>query len=110
MIASVTVRRGSVYLTREVYDRYLGGLETCILLRRDDDLLILPVRNAAAGGYLMKLRNSAGDRVVNAADFFREQGIGDDSELVLAVESSEDRGGLEASSAFTCKDSLQPAK
>ena len=43
-----------------------------------DDLLILPVRHAAAGGYLLKLRNGAGDRVVNAPDFFREHGLDDE--------------------------------
>ena len=55
--------------------RHFAGLEGVILLRRDNDILILPVRNNAAGGYLLKLRNSAGDRVVNAADFFRAQAI-----------------------------------
>ena len=62
-----------------IYDRYFPGLETIVLLRRDDDLLILPVRHAAAGGYLLKLRNGAGDRVVNAPDFFREHGLDDEA-------------------------------
>lgn len=100
MSATVTVRRGSLYLTRELCDRYFAGLESVILLRRDDDLLILPVRHAAAGGYLLKLRNSAGDRVVNAADFFRVQGVADEAELSLAVAWSSERGGLVASPAF----------
>ena len=98
--ASVIVKRGSVYLTREIYDRYFAGLETVILLRRDDDLVIMPVRHAAAGGYLLKLRNSAGDRVVNAVDFFRANGIDDSRELELSVAWCADRAGLAARHAF----------
>ena len=70
----MTVKRGSLYLAREVYDRYFAGLEAVILLRRDDDLLILPVRHAASGGYLLKLRNGAGDRVVERAGFLSRAG------------------------------------
>jgi hypothetical protein len=96
----VTVKRGSLYLAREVYDRYFPGLEAVILLRRDDDLLILPVRHAASGGYLLKLRNGAGDRVVSAPDFFREQGIEDEDELELSVAWSPENAALCSDRAF----------
>ena len=108
--ATVTVKRGSVYLTREVADRYFAGLETVILLRQNDDLLILPVRHVAAGGYLLKLRNGAGDRVVHAADFFRAHGVADEVELCLPVSWDVKKGGLRSSRAFNCKDSLQLAR
>ncbi len=100
MTAAVTVKGASLYLSREIYERYFAGLQTVILLRQDDDLLIMPVLHAAAGGYLLKLRNSAGDRVVNAADFFRAQGVRDETELSLQVVWSTERGALVASSAF----------
>ncbi|AID34935.1 MULTISPECIES: hypothetical protein [Mesorhizobium] len=77
--ASVQVRRGGLYLSSATCDRYFAGLESVILLRRDDDLVILPVRHAASGGYLLKRRNGAGDRVVFAPDFFREHGIDDET-------------------------------
>ena len=86
--ATVTVKRGSLYLDRALYDRYFPGLEAVILLRRDKGLLILPVRHTASGGYLLKLRNGAGDRVVSAPDFFREQGIEDGTR-------ARDSGGVE---------------
>ena len=92
--ATVTVKRGSLYLTRAVYDRFFAGVEAVILLRRGDDLLILPVRHAAAGGYLLKLRNAAGDRVVQAGDFFLEHGIGDEAELTLPVVWDQALAGL----------------
>lgn len=70
---------GRLYLRRTAYDDYFAGSAGVILLRDDKDLLILPVRNAGSGGYLIKQRNAVGDRVVNGADFFRDQGLGDDA-------------------------------
>lgn len=94
------VARGSLYMSRDTYDRHFPGLETVILLRRDDDLAVLPVQQAAAGGYLLKRRNANGDRVVNAADFFRSQGIEDDAELDLTADWSTSIAGLLANGAF----------
>jgi hypothetical protein len=96
----VIVRRGSIHLARAVHDRYFPGLEAVVLLRRDDDLLILPVRQAAAGGYLLKLRNSAGDRVVDAADFLRANGVDDSRELTLSFAWHAECAGLVASGVF----------
>lgn len=101
--ASVTLKRGSLYLNRDIYDRYFRGLESIILLRRTDDLLILPVRHAAAGGYLLKRRNGAGDRVVNAPDFFRAHGIDDDFAGDLTIGWASECAGLVASGAFRLK-------
>ena len=102
MIPSMlTLRGGSLYLTHEVYDRYFSGLEAIILLRRGDDLVILPVRHAAAGGYVLKRRNSAGDRVVHAPDFFREHGLEDEIQRELAVSWSTEGACLRATDAFS---------
>lgn len=99
--ATVTVRRGSLYISRAVYDRFFAGVEAVILLRRDDDLLVLPVRHAAGGGYLLKLRNSVGDRVAQAGDFFQAHGIGDEAKLALPVVWDESVAGLCAAAALT---------
>lgn len=99
-IATVTLRRGALYLSCEIYDRYFAGLEAVILLRRDRDLCILPVRHAAAGGYLLKLRNKLGDRVVHAPDFFREHGVHEDIALQLSAVWSTERGALVATDTF----------
>ena len=98
--ASVTLKRGSLYLSRAIYERFLAGIETVILLRRADDLLILPVHQAASGGYLLKLRNAAGDRVVQAADFFQAHGIGDEIEATLPVVWNTQLAGLCSNTAF----------
>lgn len=100
MSASIALRAGGLYLPRDVCDRYFAGLETVVLLRDGDDLKILPVRHAAAGGYILKRRNLAGDRVVYAADFFRAQGVPDDSDLELDIVWSSENGALIAKSPF----------
>ena len=48
--SGVDIRNGSVYLPAETVDRYFRGVDCVILLIRDGALLILPVRQAAAGG------------------------------------------------------------
>ncbi|WP_409190247.1 hypothetical protein [Bradyrhizobium sp. RDM4] len=100
-VCSVTVARGALYLSHEAYDRYFAGLEAVILLRRADDLWIMPVRHAAAGGYLLKVRNSRGDRVVHAPDFLREQGIDESVASQLSVAWSQECGALIAVAAFS---------
>lgn len=78
--APIYFAQGRLYISRQAYDCHLTGISTVILLRNETDLLVLPVKNVVAGGYLLKIRNSAGDRVVNGADFFRDNGLGDDQE------------------------------
>jgi hypothetical protein len=100
MHAQITLRRGSLYLTAALCRRYFDGLESVILMRRNADLAILPVRHTAAGGYLLKLRNSAGDRVVNAMDFFTSNGIDEAGELTLPVLWNREIAGLIAKNLF----------
>ena len=92
--------RGSLYLSRAVCDRYFPGLESVILMRRDDDLLVMPVTHAANGGYLLKRRNAAGDRVVTAPDFFRLHGIDDRVERDLPSMWASESAALKAANAF----------
>lgn len=97
---SVKLKRGALYIDRAIYDRYFAGLTAVILLRRECDLLILPVRNAAAGGYLLKVRNAAGDRIVDAADFFREHGAGALDERELPITWNTELAALRAVAVF----------
>lgn len=96
----VVVRRGALHLTRQVYKRFFDLLDNVVLLRDGGDLIILPVRHRAAGGYLIKLRTGAGDRVVTAADFFRDNGVDDDVEMTLAAAWSDERMALVVPGAF----------
>lgn len=97
---NVIVKRGSLYLPGEIYNRYFANLEGVILQRRGDDLVVLPVQHVPSGGYLLKRRNAAGDRVVTAADFFRSQGIDDDAECCAATRWDSAAAGLCADAVF----------
>jgi len=94
------LRRGSLYFTAALHGRYFGGVETVILLREDADLLIMRVAHAAAGGYLIKLRNRAGDRVIHGADFFRNHGLGDEQEFSFTPRWCQTRSALVADGLF----------
>ena len=75
MSARVAVRNGSIYLPAAVVYAYFRGIESVIVLIREEDLLVLPVRQAAAGGCLLKIRNASGDRVATAPDVFAANGL-----------------------------------
>lgn len=96
----LTIRRGALHLAREVYERYFNGLDNVVLLRDGHDLIVLPVRNPSAGGYVIKLRTAAGDRTVQAADFFRDNGIEDEIEMTLPAHWSDERAALITPHAF----------
>lgn len=96
----IIIRRGSIYLSAALYGQYFDGLEGVVLMRRSDALVILPVRHAAAGGYLLKVKNAAGDRVITAIDFFLSNGIDVNVEIKLNVIWSDELAGLVASGAF----------
>jgi hypothetical protein len=96
----VTVRRGALYFTRDIYERYFNTLDNVVLLRDGRDLIVLPVRHQAAGGYVIKVRTAAGDRAVQAADFFRDNGIDDHTEMTLPAAWSDARAALVAPGAF----------
>lgn len=97
---SITLKAGRLYFGRAVYDRYFAGLASVILMRREADLLIMPVRHAAAGGYVIKIRNAAGDRLVEATNFFRDQGFEDHQAGDFPVTWSSEAAALIASNAF----------
>jgi hypothetical protein len=96
----IRLRQRRLYVPRAAYETYFAGGSTVILLRKEQDLLVLPVRHAASGGYMLKIRNRAGDRVVDAGDFFRDQGLGDDAEWEGTHSWSESSGGLQLYEVF----------
>jgi hypothetical protein len=76
----VSIRSGSIYLSRELCDAHLPDVATVALLARDDAILIVPLARQSAGGLLLKIRNARGDRVVHAQEVLRAKGLPDDFE------------------------------
>lgn len=97
---------GRLYIAQNIAERYFPSINTVILLRQDRDLLVLPVWHAASGGYVLKIRNAAGDRVVNGADFFRDNGLPDDSQWHGQAAWCADKGGLRLYEIFLMQTSL----
>lgn len=97
---TVIIKDGSLYLSSDVCKRFFDDLHSVVMLRRGEDLCILPVRHAAAGGYLLKLRNMAGDRVVHAPDFFRESDFPAHVRTEFTAEWSDTHGALIIARAF----------
>lgn len=90
---------GALRIPHSVYERHFAGLEACVLVRLADDLMVMPVRHLPSGGHLLKIRTPAGDRVVGATDFFRDQGV-DDRDRWIDVVWDRDRSGLVAPNFF----------
>jgi len=98
--ARLRIARGRIYLDRDLYDRYFRGIESAVLLADGRDLLIMPVASVASGGYLMKLRNSRGDRVIDAADTLRDNGLEESREHTPAVRWSAREAALRVPALF----------
>ncbi len=76
----VRISRANLYLSCEIYDAYLSGMQSVALLEREGQMMIVPLMSGSAGGLLLKLRNGHGDRVIHAQEFFREHGFVEDFE------------------------------
>lgn len=104
----LVLRRGSLRLSREIYDTYFAGLEAVILLPRDGGLHILPVRHSGGGGYLLKVINARGDRAVHAGDLLR--GLGVDEAFLEGDGEATFRARWSASDAALILDELSRAE
>jgi hydrogenase maturation protease len=87
------LRDGRLYFSRAAYERHLHDCVSVGLLARDGDWLLLPLR-AGAGGLQIKQRNAAGDRVIEAQEFFRAQGLEDSRERPIRLVADAERGIL----------------
>jgi hypothetical protein len=76
----VSIRRGSIHLSRELCDAHLPDVGAVALLARDDAVLIVPLTRQSAGGLLLNVRNARGDRVVHAQEFLRARELAEDFE------------------------------
>lgn len=72
---TVTIARGSIRLARELCERCFAGSEAVALLAHEGRVLVVPLAPDSAGGLLLKLRNARGDRVIQAQEFLRQQGV-----------------------------------
>ena len=90
----VELRAGRLHITQEVYQRLMPDCSALALLVRGGQWFLVPLRSGA-GGLQIKVRNVRGDRVVESQEFFREQGLEDDHEvLFLELSGADEIGGF----------------
>jgi hypothetical protein len=86
----VELRAGRLYVPVATYEHALVGYPAVALLARDGAWWLIPLKGGA-GGLQLKLRTARGDRVVEAQEFFRAEGLEDTHEprtFELAFEPS----------------------
>jgi hypothetical protein len=83
---SIRIQNGSFYLDAELYDRYFRGLDAVALMRRAQQVVLLPLQRASGGGSLAKIRNARGDRVIHARELLRELELDDSESYEVAVQ------------------------
>jgi hypothetical protein len=94
------LHRDHLYIDAAAYNSHMRGLTTVALLRDGDDLHVIPLIGAEAGGYLIKQINARGDRAIHAADFFRLNGVDDACEILREGEWSAATGSFVLSRLF----------
>jgi hypothetical protein len=88
----VEVRAGRLHVPAQTYERVLDGFPAVALLARDDGWWLIPLK-AGAGGLPLKQRNARGDRVIEAQEFLRSQGVDDAQEpMTFSLEFDTGRG------------------
>lgn len=71
----VALRDGAIYLPAALCAACFDGVTAVVVQISQGQVTILPVRHAASGGCLLKIRNAAGDRVAFAPDVFEANGL-----------------------------------
>ena len=89
----VRIRAGRILLPSELYKRTFGEREGAVVVAREGRLCLYPVEQVA-GGLLVKQRNAAGDRVVDACEVLRGHGWDDLGELSCPARWDIGRGAL----------------
>lgn len=79
------LHRNHLYIEANVFEAHFANVQSVALLRKEKDLLILPLATGESGGFYIKQVNARGDRAIHAADFFRLNGIDENNVQELAA-------------------------
>jgi hydrogenase maturation protease len=91
---TIHIRNKSVYLENSVCETYFKNLDGIVLQIRESKLIIMPIRQSGAGGLLLKILNSDGDRIINAHEFFRENGLDEKMDKTVSALWDSAQAGL----------------
>ncbi len=97
----ISIKDGAIYMPFQLVEKYFRSIDAVIVLVQQRELMVMPVHQATSGGNLLKVRNAAGDRVVQALDVFQDQGMLDFRTDQLSVKWSSEKCALSAELEFT---------
>ena len=72
---NVRIARSNIYIDSKLCAEFLGNAMSVAALNTDGRALLLPLQGSSAGGLLLKVLNSRGDRVLHAPEFLRTLGF-----------------------------------
>ncbi len=100
----ISIKDGTIYLPFQLVEKYFRGVDAVVVLLQQGELMVMPVHHVMSGGSLLKVKNAAGDRVVQARDVFQDQGMLDFRTDELPVKWSSERcallAGLDGTTRF----------
>lgn len=101
--ARVRFAAGSIHLPAALAERHFADACGVIVLVRQGDVLMMPVRRVETGGYLLKRRNAAGDRVAVISDVLADHGL-EALEGEFGCGWDEAQGALVVPVVMTCRE------
>jgi hypothetical protein len=105
-VLHMRLHRDCLYVDAADFAAQMANVGNVALLREGDDLLVLPIFSAEAGGFLVKQVNARGDRAIHAADFFRLSGIDENRDIRVDAAWSDARAGFLVSGFFADQQTL----
>ena len=83
-VVNLLLKDGYLFIPAPAYRDSMAGLQAVAVLWRSPCLHLIPLHPGTIGGFLLKQRNLAGDRVVDLRLFLREHKLAENVEGVLS--------------------------
>jgi len=92
-MTSIILKNGNLYIDSDVYDTYFNSADSVVLIHRESNYFLMPVQQMA-GGLLMKIINTKGDRVVNAIEFLQHNKVDSNEARTIEVKWDQNYSAL----------------
>ncbi len=84
-VGRIRVHSGNIYLDADLCAGYLPGIQSVAIIEDDSKIYLVPLASGGSGGYLLKVLNARGDRVVHCEEFLERFGIARDAKSSWTV-------------------------
>lgn len=83
-VVNLLLKDGYLFVPAPAYRDAMSGLLAVAVLWRSPCLHLIPLHTGTIGGFLLKQRNLAGDRVIDLRLFLRDHALAENFEGVLS--------------------------